>query len=336
MKPIYVFDDEERTALHAVLASVPGDPYQDYPGFTRAVADLAESGEVPAFFVDLCERVRKDRENGQSEAHALRNCPMDDEIPYLDHEDPTADKYAKKKTFVSEALLALFGRLVQTPLLAYGTRFGGDFFTDVIAINRFSGMQTGFSDGELVYHNERTAHRVRADFITLLGMRCPPNEYVYTSFVDGRDLLKHLTDREQEILREQYYVTPFDVFSKANNASLTDSDRHQILENHHSFRYLDTHTRTAPGAPVEAKDAIWALRNAITWSDKTRHRLLEGDLFTFANQDGMHSRDKMEINDPAKARDRWLLKTYAFRDQAAADRHAHRWLDGIPGRVGDD
>src|SRR5258707_9025277 len=36
------------------------------------------------------------------------------------------------------------------------------------------------------------------------------------------------------------------------------------------------------------------------------------------------------INDPAKARDRWLLKTYAFRDQAAADQHAHRWLDGIP------
>ena len=59
------------------------------------------------------------------------------------------------------------------------------------------------------------------------------------------------------------------------------------------------------------------------------------DLFTFANQEGLHNREHIEINDPERARTRWLLKTYAFKDRAAADRFADRWLDGVPGRVGD-
>jgi hypothetical protein len=29
------------------------------------------------------------------------------------------------------------------------------------------------------------------------------------------------------------------------------------------------------------------------------------------------------------------MKTYAFRDRQAADRHAGHWMDGVPGRVGD-
>ena len=159
MKPFFVLTDSERDLLYTVLDSVGKDPYEDYPAFALAVTDLVDRGDVPAFFTDVCTSIRKERESGFSDAHALRNCPIDAVIPVLDQEDPTLDKYKKKKTFVSEALLELFGQLVQTPLLAYSTRFRGDFFTDVIAINRYSGKQTGFSDGELVYHNERTAHR---------------------------------------------------------------------------------------------------------------------------------------------------------------------------------
>jgi hypothetical protein len=260
---------------------------------------------------------------------------MDEEIPLLDKEDPIADKHRKKKTFVGETFLALFGQLVRTPLLSYGTRFNGDFFIDVVAINRYRGMQTGFSDSELVFHNDRTAHPVRADFISLLGMRCPSNDYIYTGFVEGRSLLAHLSPEHQEVLRGPHYITPYDVLSRDNNGALSVSDVHPILENDHSFRYLDTTTTVTADAPEAAKDALLALKNALVRAEKTRHRILQGDLFTFANQDGLHSRDKMEINDPEEARRRWLLKTYAFRNQQAADRYADKWLDGVPGRVGD-
>ncbi|MFI9778755.1 TauD/TfdA family dioxygenase [Streptomyces sp. NPDC051956] len=335
MEPIYVLSDPEREQLTAVLESVAKSPYENYEDFSQAVGDVIARGEVPSFFTDICARIHADRSSGASDAHALRNCPLDAEIPLLDLDDPVADKHAKKRTFVGEAFLELFAQLVKTPLLSYATRFNGDFFTDVVAINRYSGMQTGFSDSELVYHNDRTAHPVRADFISLLGMHCPEGEYIYTGFVDGRDLLAHLTDEEQAELRTAQFITPFDVFSRDNNKDLTVSEVHPILENHHSFRYLDTCTTAAPDAPVAAKDALLALKNAVVRADKTRHRIRTGDLFTFANQDGLHSRDKMEINDAAAARQRWLLKTYAFRDEAAAQRHSDRWLDGVRGRVGD-
>ncbi|WP_441250125.1 TauD/TfdA family dioxygenase [Kitasatospora sp. McL0602] len=335
MQPFYELSDTERDELGTVLARVEEKPYGDYPAFSRGVAALVERGEVPEFFTKVTGEIRAERESGVSDAHVLRNCPMDPEIPVLNHDDPLADKYAKKKTFVGEALLELFAQLTGTPLLAYDTRFNGDFFTDVVAINRYSGKQTGFSDGELVFHNDRTAHPVRADFISLVGMRSPDGDYIYTGFVEGRSLLAHLTAEEQEILRKPYFITPFDVFSRDNNSSLTVSEAHAIVERSHSIRYLDTHTTVAPDSPPEAKDALIALKNALVRAEKKRHRILTGDLFSFANQDGLHSRDKVEVNDPARARSRWLLKTYAFRDEAAADRHADKWIDGVRGRVGD-
>jgi hypothetical protein len=335
MQPSYTFSDAERDELYSVLETVDKNPYDDYPSFSLAVGDLVDRGEVPEFFVAVAAKIRAEREAGVSDAHALRNSPKDRVIPVLDHDDPQTDKYSKKKTFIGEVFLELFAQLTTTPLLAYATRFNGDFFTDVIAINKYSGKQTGYSDGELVFHNDRTAHPVRADFITLLGMRCPVEEFTYTSFVEGRTLLAGLTADEQEVLRQNHFITPFDVVSRDNNKSLTVSEKHPIFENEHSIRYLDTHTTVAPDAPPAAKDALIALKNALTRAEKKRHRILEGDLFTFANQDGLHNREKIEVVDPERSRSRWLLKTYAFRDQAKADRHADRWLDGIVGRVGD-
>ncbi len=335
MQPFYVLTDAERDELGAALASVTKSPYEDYPAFSRSVGDLVDRGDVPAFFAEAVAGIRAEREAGTSDAHVLRNCPIDEEVPVLGHDDPLADKYAKKTTFVAEVLLELFAQLAGTPLLAYDTRFNGDFFTDVIAINRYSGKQTGFSDGELVFHNDRTAHPVRADFISLVGMRCPEGELTYTGFVEGRALLAHLTAEEQEILRKPYFVTPFDVFSRDNNKSLTVSEAHPILERAHSIRYLDTHTTVAPDSPPEAKDTLIALKNALVRAEKKRHRILTGDLFSFANQDGLHSRDKIEVIDPERARSRWLLKTYAFRDEAMAEQHADKWIDGVRGRVGD-
>ncbi|MFD0887017.1 hypothetical protein ACFQ08_20925 [Streptosporangium algeriense] len=333
MRPIYSLSDAEYDELYRVLDGVGKHPYEDYPAFSRAVRDLIDQGRVPRFFVEAVSRIRSERESGVSQAHVLRNVPIDAEVPVLDHDDPVSDKHAKKKTFVGEALLELFNQLAGTPLLAYA-RNRGDFFTDVVAYNRFDGLFTGYSDSELYYHNDRTAHPVRADYISLLGLRCP-DDVIYTGYVDGTALLAELTGEQQEILRQPYFVTPFDVFSREHNSELTESERHSILYGHHSFRYMDTVTTAVSGAPDGAKDAIIAVKDALAKATKQRHRILTKDLFVLANQDGMHSREKIEIDDPVRAKTRWLLKTYAFRDDAAADVHTARWLDGVRGRVAD-
>jgi len=331
MKAILELTQSQKNDLLCILESVPGNPYEDHQSFVDSVALVA----APQFLVDACGRIREDRESGASEAHVVRNCPIDLIVPELDLDNPVADKYAKKNTFVAEAFLALVARLTETPLMSYGSRNNGDFFTDVIAISRYSGMQTGFSDSELPFHNDRTAHWARADFISLLGLRCPQEEVIYTTFVSGRSLLTHLNPQEQEILRKPYFLTSFDVFSRDTNGRQRVSDNHPILENDHSFRYLETTTTVAPTAPGEAKDALLSLKNALVVAAKQRHRIAVGDLLLFANQDGLHSRDRIEIFDAERARARWLLKTYAFRDEAAADRLADHWLDGVRGRIDD-
>jgi len=335
MKPLHVFSSSEHEALAALLRSITAHPYADYAGHARQVSALVQCGDVPRSLVALCDRIREDREQGRSNIHLLRHCPIDAELPRLDLDDPVADKHAKKKTFIGEALLALMARLLQTPLLAYGSRNNGDFFTDVIAINRYSGMQTGFSDSELVFHNDRTAHSVRADYIALLGLRCPADDLVYTGYIDGRDLVASLPPAVRAALRQPHFVTPFDVFSRDTNARQVVSDVHPILENEHSFRFLDATTGVAAGSPDEAKDALIALHAAVTRAPRTRHRLVEGDLLLLANQDGLHNREKIEINDPQGTRERWLLKTYSFRNAAAAARHAHRWHGRLPGQLAD-
>jgi hypothetical protein len=334
MQPFHVISDLEKDELYGVLETVGANPYADYHAFSAAVRQ-ATRGQVPASLTEAADRIRAERAQGVSDTHVLRNCPVDKELPELGHDDPQADKYARKRTFVGEAFLELMGQLTRTPLMSYATRFNGDFFTDVYSISRYHGQQTGYSDGELVYHNDRTAHPVRADYISLLGMRCPVEEYTCTSLVEARTLRAALPQDTLRLLGEAHFVTPFDVVSRDNNRGLSVSEKHAIFQGDYGIRYLDTHTTVAPDAPGEAKDALIELKNALTRAEKKRHRILEGDLLIFANQNGLHSREKIEVNDPERSRSRWLLKTYAFRDQATADGFADHWVDGVVGRVGD-
>ncbi|WJY13268.1 TauD/TfdA family dioxygenase [Pectobacteriaceae bacterium CE90] len=335
MKPFYHFSDEENKQLTHFFNQIVISPYVHYQEFKYVVSELCQLKRVPGFFVDICNSIKDERKQGISDIHVLRNCPRDTDIPELDPDNPLADKYKKKKTFIGEALLETFSLLTGTPLLAYGSRHNGDFFTDVVAIRKYSGQLTGFSDSELVYHNDRTAHAVRADFVTLLGLRCPDEELIFTGYIDGKELIKHLSAELQEALRQPWYRTEFDVYSRETNSRQISSPDHAILKNHHSIRYLDTLTQVAPCAPVQAKEALIAFMQAMTKAEKQRHRIIQGDLLVFANQDGLHNREKIDIQNKENAARRWLLKTYAFRDEKQAAQYKDYWDNGIFGRVND-
>ncbi|PPH38317.1 taurine catabolism dioxygenase TauD [Rathayibacter sp. AY1E3] len=335
MQPIYTFSDSDRSTLQQSLLAVAIDPYKDYDRFRDAIAALIDSGDVPQGFVDALARIRRERDEKITYAHLISNNPVDDEIPWLDQDDALEDKYRKKLTFVGEGLLELQSQYLGSPLLAYATRNNGDFFQDVYADNRFSNTQTQKTDGELYWHNERTAHPVRADFISLLGLRTPETDLVYTKYVDGREILRFISSENQALLREAVYITPFDELSRAQNKNQIVSDQHALLENEHSFRYYDT--RTVPADPDDLPHlwALWQFRDALSKVSEQYHRIRDADLLIIANQDGLHSRQLVDVQDRDKTRFRWLLKTYSFRDAATADRHSDYWLDGVRGRVTD-
>lgn len=333
MKAIYTFATFERDQLTAELAALSVSPYQDYEKFRAAIGELAERGAVPAAFLDACAEIKRQREAKETYAHLVSNCPLDASIPVFDQNDPVEDKYRQKTTFVGEGVLELLAQLTRTPLLAYATRNNGDFFHDVYADNRYTGTQTQKTDWELYWHNDRTAHPVRADYLALLGMRCPTDDLVYTKYVDGRELLKYITPANQDLLRQTAFVTPYDELSRDSNSRQTISDSHAVLENEHSFRYYDT--RTLPSDPTSAPhyEALRQFRDALAKSREQYHRIQDRDLLVIANQDGLHSRQMIDIQHFETTRLRWLLKIYAFRDDAAANAHSAAWLDGVRGRV---
>lgn len=334
MQAVLELTDHERSDVVRILEKIQVNPYEDYPAFRDAVGGYVTEDRIPLRLLQAAATIRAERAGGIAEAHVLRNCPVDDDLPDIGNEDPSSEKKKQKTTFIGEGFLELLAQLTATPLLAYADRFGGDFFIDVVAINKYLGQQTGYSGGEVVFHNDRTAHPVRADYITLLGMRCPPDDLVYTGFVAGRRLVAELSPEIQHVLRQPWFTTPFDVVSRDANAGLDDEVAHPILSSRFSLRYLDTHTTTTRNAPVEAKDALLALKNALTRSTKDRHRIREGDVLTFANQRGLHNREHIEVADSRRALGRWLLKTYAFADRQTADAHRGTWADGTPGRIG--
>ena len=264
----------------------------------------------------------------------LVNCPIDKAIPDLDPRDPVQDKYRQKKTFVGEAFLELVAQLFEMPLLAYTTRNNGDFFQDVHPVEAYYATQTQKTDGELYYHNDRTAHPVRPDYLALLGMRSCPDNLIYTGYIDGGEINSRLTRDQIKILRMPLFLTPFDQYSRDSNADQVASEPHAILEDECGIRYYDTRTTPVDHASAETLKAFIAFKDTLLTSQRKRHRINTGDLLILPNRRGLHCREVTEIARPDQARKRWLLKTYNFASIDAMRRH-RQFYDGAEGLVVD-
>lgn len=324
---------EVSSSIYNLLIGIGNNPYQNYPGFRDEITNLINKGVIPQEFLDLSQEIKSDRKSGATYAHLLKNCPIDEVRPIFDHANPVEDKYVKKTTFVGESFLELVSQLWDMPPLAYDTRNNGDFFHDVYAQSKYSGTQTQKTDSDLFYHNDRTAHHVRADYLALLGMRTHDENRVYTGYIDGRAILQYLTAEQQIVLRQPYFCTPFDEYSKDSNKKQDVSDAHYILEDIHTFRYYETRTTVLDDAPVLAKDALLALKNAILLAEKDHVHINTGELFVFPNQQGLHNRLILEVRDPEEAKKRWLLKTYNFKDTQSMEKYLGQFHADIPGLV---
>lgn len=266
----------------------------------------------------------------------IRACPIDKDIPVFDVNDPVKSKKLLKRSFVGEGCLDLISQYLDIPILAYTTRNDGDFFQDVYYHRKYKSTQTQKSDSELYFHNDRTAHLVRADVLCLLGMRSDPKNVIITKYIHGEDVLALMDANMVDVLQQPFFITPFDLFSKDSNKYQAHSERHAILINDAELRYYDTRTTVAEGAPDVAWKALVALKDAITKAPKLHIVIRAGDLFIFPNLAGLHSRDKAYVTDLEAAQQRYLLKTYNFWSSKRRDEYAHLFVPGVPGLIDDD
>ena len=322
-------------ALVSLFETITISPYVSYPGFARAVARLIEDNLDALSGLEPVREIFQKAQGGHRKVALVRGCPIDRSVPVFDQDDPVRDKHRVKTSFVGETLLEVIAQLGGMPILSYTTRNDGDFFQDVYAQNQFSGTQTQKTDSDLYFHNDRTAHTIRADVLCLLGMRCDPANIINTQYIHGEDILVLIEDELHDVLRQNHFTTPFDEISKASNALQVESGRHAILIERSAFRYYDTRTTVAADAPPIAWRALAAVKTAITKAPRLRVPIQEGELFIFPNLQGLHSRDRVHVPNPDTARQRYLLKTYNFWDRSRCDRFGDYFVTGVPGLVDD-
>ena len=220
--------------------------------------------------------------------------------------------------------MELMAQVQLMPLFSYESRAHGDYFTDLVSFSKLQGKKTGFTDGDLIYHSDRSYHSVRADYVSLLGLNVSDSELIYTNYIDVKALKEHLSPETLETLSRPYFQTVVDDRSREGNEHWNHSEPHAIFLDHELIRYQDTFTQPINPNDVEAIKALLELKHAMSKADKCRHMIRKGELLIFGNQTGIHNREWIDVKDVELGRRRWLLKTYSFSNYDKVHAYAHK------------
>lgn len=330
--PDFTFTESEQFNMENVLLTINKSPYIDYLNFQLNTLDKLEKNKSTfEKLIYFCKKI-KNTSREEKPFWYIKNSPIDRNIPIFDNIEPVKSKYKLKKTYISEAFLEIFSQLTDNPLLAYETRNNGDFFHDIYPQDQYNSTQTQKTYGELYFHNDRTAHHVRSDYLNLLGLRSDTKNKVLTGYVDGKDILRLLDKESQTVLREPIFVTPFDNLSKSSHKDQIESQTHSILENDFTFRfYLN---RTYVNSEFDrGEKALKRLEYAIKNAEKSYVYLQPGDFISFPNLNGLHSKELKEINNYKSLKERWILKTYSFKSSASKNKYLNYYTNDSFARV---
>lgn len=95
-----------------------------------------------------------------------------------------------------------------------------------------------------------------------------------------------------------------------------------------NLRYCSGVTQCAPESPVEAKDALIALENAIMKSSVKRLIIGDGDLLCIPNKHYLHNREAIQVNNIEEAYHRWLLKASHLQNPNKVENSKVFFADG--------
>jgi hypothetical protein len=319
------FNPQQSVRLQRVLMTIDANPYTRYEAFDEQVSAISRSADIPRAFLDRCEA----RRSGDTYEHpyvVLRNCPVDPELPYLDFNEPVHDKRARKTTYVSEAFLLLYAKLMGQEPIGYANVNDGDIFQDIHPKKSLAESQSQKALKPIFFHKDLANHFVRPDWVNILGLRTSPRNEIYTSFVRNKDLLAELGNDICATLRRHEFHTPYDDLTLHDSkVELGEAENHPVLggATPTDLRFFENRTRgLTPQAEVAVRALITALHKL-----KKRVLILPGDLVGAANNDCLHNKDVANVGEPEALRNRWLMKTVNVR---CLGQHAGHFLRGRP------
>ena len=304
----YTFSEKDNIALTNVLLEVSENPYANYTAFSKTVRNIADdASHIPASFLDICEAKR--RANRYVDPFViLKNCPVDPDLPFLDFDSPVEDKRKRKKTYVAEAFLELYARLMRQEPISYINVNDGDIFQDIHPMRKLMDSQSQKSAKTIYFHKDLANHFVRPDWVNILGLRASPSNKIYTSFVSNKDLIEYLDRKTLNILREVEFYTPFDDLTKASpNKEVGRAANHPILggEEDYDIRFFENRT---VGLTSRAKAAVTDVTNALH-TLKRSLLILKGDFIGASNNECIHNKEVVQVDDQNEVYSRWLMKT---------------------------
>jgi L-asparagine oxygenase len=320
----YEFSEVDSKNLTNTLLDIAQSPYSNYTEFCAKVREIADmQGCVPSSFVDFCERKR--RVSRFLDPYVmLKNCPVDQEIPFLDLESPVTDKRKRKKTYVAEAFLELYARLMRQEPIGYVNVNDGDIFQDIHPMKKLMNSQSQKAAGSIFFHKDLANHFVRPDWVNILGLRSSMENEIYTTFVSNKEILEYLDSETLEVLRCTEYHTPYDDLTVASgNKILPSAPNHQILGGAEDYDIRFFENRTV-GITDRAKIAVEKLVDALHKLKKFVN-VHKGDFIGSANNECIHSKEIMRVGDPDGVLNRWLIKTVNVK---SLDQHKKHMVSG--------
>jgi len=304
----YTFSEKDNIALTNVLLEVRENPYTNYAAFSKIVRNIADDASyIPISFLDICEAKR--RANRYFNPFVmLKNCPIDPDLPFLDFDSPVDDKRKSKKTYVAEAFLELYARLMRQEPISYINVNDGDIFQDIHPMRKLMDSQSQKSAKTIYFHKDLANHFVRPDWVNILGLRASASNKIYTSFVSNKDLIEHLNRKTLTILREVEFYTPFDDLTTASpNKKVGRAANHPVLggEKDYDIRFFENRTvgltSRAKAALTEVVHALHTLKRSLL--------ILEGDFIGASNNECIHNKEVVHVDDQNAVYTRWLMKT---------------------------
>lgn len=323
----YEFSDLERRSLHDVLLPARHNPYAEYDAFTAEIEAVIRDGRVPGVLLDIARYARQ-RDSYAKPFVRLRNCPIDEQRPVFDFVRPVASKYELKKTYVAEGFLTLFSVLMRTPIMRYALMNNGDAYHDIFPMEELSGSLSQKSLISLGHHQDFPIHFARPRWVSMLAIRNPEANDVYSTFVRNLDILETLDAECLEALSRNDFHTPYDDVTKhgdKKNSLNNDGDWRPIREGN-MLVYYEGRTRARTQAGEAALKALDAAIARFT----QRVKLDDGEFISFDNETTLHGRDVATIRNAAAHKTRWLMKAHTVPSLAP---YADRFIVGRPGVV---
>lgn len=317
IKPEFVFTSEESEYLLKVFLDIKVNPYTHRAEFKETVAEIIAENNVPQRFKKFVVDQQK-RDHREYPFIFIKNCPIDPDLPMLDFENPVEYKREHKKTFVAEAFLECYGLLMDTPPIGYINVNNGDVFQDIAPKKSLQSTQSQKALERIFFHKDLANHFVRPDFVNILTLRHWHGNKVYTSFTKNKEVYDLLSEDQIETLKKPLFHTPYDDLTVMDGkVKLGEADIHPVISGDLDFRYFEN--RTVALDP-KAKMVLVEF-NEILHKCKKRVQLVAGDFIGEHNNYSIHCKEVIEIVDPEKLKERWLMKTVNVYSLAQHESH---------------